>query len=322
MAIRLKPWLDRPIENPGIYAGMPIDDYHSAKTCIEPSISSTGLRQIFKQSPAHYWAFSVYNPNRHIKEETPFQILGSATHHLLLGEEKFRQRFAIRPDRIGGVKWSGQGTACDAWLKLNAGKKIILSQHMQQIRGMAKAMASHPLVRAGILNGQIETSYIWKHTETGVWCKTRPDASPNDSLDFADLKTCNSIAEEDLRRSIASYGYFQQAALHAEACYQCTGMKMNSFTLVFVETKPPHCVAVRTLKETDIERGHFANWHALRMFADCMASGKWPGPYGEQEDAQYIEMTFWDQRHVDEKVSAMDSARDQLRDRAIQPRRA
>jgi hypothetical protein len=322
MAIRLKPWLGHSIENPGIYAGMPIGVYHSAKACIEPSISSTGLRRIFRQSPAYYWAFSVYNPDRYDDDETPSQILGAATHDLLLSEVEFRKVFAIRPDRIGGVRWSGRGAACEAWLRQNADKRIITSTQYEQIRGIAKALKKERLIRHGILNGEIETSYVWKDRETGVWCKTRPDASPNDSLDFADLKTCTSVAEEELRRSISSYGYFQQAGLHAEACVQCTGMKMNSFTLVFVESKPPHCVAIRTLKDNEIERGHRANQHALRIFADCMASGKWPGPHGEQEDAQYIEMTPWDQRAIDEKISALDNTRNSLRDRAVAQRRA
>jgi hypothetical protein len=40
---RISQWTG-PIGMPGIYAGMPIETYHSAEAAIEPSVSSSGLR--------------------------------------------------------------------------------------------------------------------------------------------------------------------------------------------------------------------------------------------------------------------------------------
>jgi len=302
--MQLRPWPGRPISYPGVYTGLPINVYHSAFACDEISISASGLKTIFGQSPRHYWAFSVYNKNRFEREESKEMVLGQATHHLLLGEAKFKSRFAVRPDTMGGVRFSKASRACAIWLedREREGRTVITLAQLEQIKGMAAVLRDEPLIRAGILNGLIETSFIWKDAETGIWLKARPDALPNESLDFSDLKTTSSIFEEDLRRSIYAYGYFQQAALLSEGCFRCTGQRMNSFNLVFVESKPPHCVSVRTLKEEDIERGHRANRAALHKFAECLASGKWPGPDGEQRDAAYIEMRPWDQTSIERKL--------------------
>jgi hypothetical protein len=43
-----------PIPAPGIYPGIPISKYHSADVCRGPSVSSSGLRNFWKSSAAHF----------------------------------------------------------------------------------------------------------------------------------------------------------------------------------------------------------------------------------------------------------------------------
>jgi hypothetical protein len=54
----------------GIVSGMPMAVYHSSAACIDPSISSTGLRKITAQSPAHYWATSYLTRKAEVDEES------------------------------------------------------------------------------------------------------------------------------------------------------------------------------------------------------------------------------------------------------------
>jgi hypothetical protein len=303
--LQIVPWNKKPVAFPGIYSGIPIDRYHSAECCIEPSISSSGLRTIFNKSPKHYWYNSVYNPKRSTKETgTEAKILGQATHHLLLGEQKFLSKFAIRPDTIGNEPWQGNRKACKMWLaaKAEAGLTVVTPDMIERITGMAQSLREEPLVQNGILNGLIEHSIIWKDKETGIWLKSRPDALPNDSADFSDLKTTTSVMWEDLRRSIREFGYFQQAAMVAEGCQQVLGIAMNSFSLVFVESREPYATQIVAIKDGDIQRGIQANRYALRKFADCLSSGKWPGPGEDFNDAKYIEMTEWAQKDIDARI--------------------
>jgi hypothetical protein len=296
---------NKPVAYPGIYSGIPIEVYHSAKCCVEPSISSSGLRTIFSKSPKHYWCDSPYNPKRRENGTTTAAMtLGRATHHLLLGEQNFRSKFAVRPLKIGNEPWNGNRNSCKAWLeeKAAAGLTVIKPDEVEQIRGMAKSLFEEPLIQKGLMNGLIEHSLIWKDNETGVWLKARPDAVPEDSDMFVDLKTTSSTDWEDMRKAIREHGYYQQAALVAEGCRQVLGFDMSSFALVFVESKPPHDTAIVALKDSDISRGFEANRRALRMFANCLASGRWPGRADGINDARYIEMPEWAQKSIDDRI--------------------
>lgn len=295
---------DKIIREPGIYRGVSMERYHAADLCDGPSISSSGLRKLFSESPAHYWATSPLNPDRVETDESPALVLGRAAHHLLLGEDDFSTLFIARPDR-----WDSWRTNdAKAWKAQQEadGRTVLLPSELGVIRGMARALAAHPLVRAGILNGEIERSLVWKDQHTGIWLKARPDAIPNDSGDFADLKTCASVQTEALERTIVEHGYHQQGALIAEGAGILLKKPISSFSLVFVEKTPPFCVRIVTLKDDDLARGGRQNRAALNTFATCLRQGEWPGP--GTNDAEYLGIPSWHQKKIDDALSLMESA--------------
>ncbi len=304
---KIKPWTGKPIGAPGIVAGMPINHYHARNACIEPSISSGGLRTIFTQSPKHYWIRSPYNPNALEDEETDALRFGRAAHHLLFGQDDFRAEFAVEPppeELIDGQPFSLRRNVCKVWREQREaeGKTFIKRTELEGIVGMAESLKEHPLVRAGILNGFIETSWFVKHKATGIWIKIRPDAAPNDSLDFVDLKTTSFLDWRSLQNSIYDQGYFIQAGLVAMVVREILNQPLNTFTFMFVDKKPPYeCVPV-TLKGNEIDRGIKAAEKAIAIFAQCLQTGKWPGRYDNQADAQYIEMAEFHQKAVDAKL--------------------
>ena len=287
------------ITKPGIYKGIPIEEYH-LQCCDGPSVSSSGLRTIFNESPAHFWCESSLNPEAEPPEQTGAFVLGRTAHHLLLGEDAFSTQFIARPEKLDGEAWQGNRKDCKAWLtsQEKVGRTVLLPAQIKAIRGMAKSLAAHPLVKSGILNGEIERSMFWKDKATGIWVKSRPDAIPTDSGDFADLKHTPSVKYEDLQRTIADYGYQQQASLCGWLYKELTKRPMTSFSLVFVESKPPHCVRVVTLKDGDLARGHDQNQMALRMMRKCLDTGAWPGP-GDYSEADFIELPSWAQARID-----------------------
>jgi len=270
-----------------------------------PSISSSGLRTIWSASPAHYFETSPYNPAPQEQEERPHFSLGRAAHHLLfLGRKGFADEYVVRPD-----EWSDWRTK-DARLWREAaiadGKTVLTDNELDQISGMARSLAAHPLVKAGILDGYVERSLVWKDADTGAWLKSRPDCIPNDGLDVADLKTTTSVATDDLRRTLGAYGYHAQGALVGMAFRAVLGRAMQSFSLVFVETKPPHCVRVVIVKPEDLERGEKQISGAAEQFAECVASGVWPGPGGVQADAEYLDIPEWSRKSIDDRLALYD----------------
>lgn len=300
--IVIKKWNGKKITEPGIYADIPMEMYHG-DICDGPAISSSGMRRMMT-SPAHYWDCSPYNPNREEDDSSKSIILGRMAHHLLFGEDHFAALFVQQPERTPhGDPWHHARPYCKAWKKRQneQGKTIFTKSMIDIVKGMADALSREPLVQAGILNGEIERSWFWKDKETGIWLKVRPDATPTDSLDFADLKTAKSVEEEYLRYAIGprGYGYYQQGALAGMACQALLGVPMNSFSFVFIESARPYCVETVTLKDHDIALGVRANRYAIRQFVHGIKTGEWPGPSGGRRDARYIEIKKFDHDEVD-----------------------
>ena len=303
-------WDGLPITKAGIYAGVPIETYHQQLTDT-PSVSKSGLWEIAKKdgSPAHYFHGSYLNPAAEPFEESEALILGRGAHHLLLGESDFAGSFAIRPETYppDGKPWNGNSTWCKAWLEDAAaeGRTVLKPDHIKRIRGMSKTLGEHPMVQGGILNGLVEHTLVWRDVETGLWLKVRPDVIPTDDLDVADLKTAASVSDGAIDRAISDYGYYVQGALIRMAFENVLGAPMNSFSLVFVESQPPHCVRVVTLKHEDLELGEMLARTALRLMAKCLERGEWPGPGGRQSDAVYAGITPWARQDADFRLQRM-----------------
>ena len=297
-------WDGKPISKPGIYSGVPMDAYHGANLCDGPSVSSSGLRKLSNQSPAHFWCECPYNPDRIEREETGSLTLGRASHHLLLGEDDFNTLYIIRPD-----KWDSWRTdAAKAWKRGQEaqGRTVLLTTQLDVIRGMARSLAAHPLIDAGILNGAIEQTMVWRCKDTGVWKKARPDALPNDSGDFVDLKTAASVSDDALRRTIAEYGLHQQGAMMCEGYHAMTGKSECTFTLVFVEKTPPFCCRIVGIRDEDLALGERQNYQATKTFVRCMETGEWPGP--GRADAEFISLPEWVRTHINYQLEQEEAA--------------
>jgi hypothetical protein len=286
----------------GIVSGLKLEEYH--QQCTDgPSVSSSGLRRIATQSLAHFWAYSSLNPDAEPQEESASMVLGKGSHHLFLGEDNFSLEYVARPETLDGEPWQGNRKVCRQWLKDQEaiGRTILLPAQLTTIRGMAKSLAKHELVMSGILHGEIEKSMFWRDPDTGIYLKSRPDVIPNDSGDFADLKTTTSVRYDALQNTIAEYGYHQQAALVGHIYKQLTGRPMTSFSLVCVETKIPYCVRVVTLRDEDLARGHEQNMIALKMLRRALDTNEWPGP-GDYSHADFIDLPDWKRKRIDEDV--------------------
>jgi hypothetical protein len=286
-------WDGAPISRPGLYSGIPMSAYHSGKLCIGPSISSSGLRTIFGESEAHFFDGYALNPNCAPRVESEAFTLGRATHHLLLGENFFARDFVVRPEKApDGRAWNGNNLTCQKWIdeQKSAGRTVLSGIMVEKIKGMAVSLGKEPLVRAGALNGLIETTMAWPDKETGVWLLARPDVIPTDSGDYCDLKTTASVQYRDLVRSLGEYGYHQQGALVRDGHRILFGQDISSFSNYFIESTRPYCARLMQLKIEDLDLGAQQNRNALRRFVAAMNSGEWPGPGGRQDAVQYVEI--------------------------------
>lgn len=283
-------WDGQPISAPGIYAKVPNRTYHGQLT-VTPSVSRSVLRTVFGESPAHAFATHYLNPHRTVQEPSEAMLLGRAAHHIALGEERFRDFFAVRP-----VKWdSWREKAARAWRADQEleGKDVLEPKHLEIVQSMVMGLHANSLVRAGILNGLIEHTIVYRDELTGLWCKVRPDALPMDGPDFADLKTIADISDDGIERAIGENGLAMQAAMTREAARAVFGEAFAqefTFSFVFIEKKVPFCCRVKMLKPADLDLGDLQVRLARQLFARCLERGVWGGPGGDQTDADFVEM--------------------------------
>lgn len=309
------------ITEPGVY-DLPMDVYHS-QICDGPSISSSGIRAILR-SPAQYWRTSDLNPHRVKDEDKEAFILGRAAHHLLLGEQAFATHFVIRPeDAPDGRAWNGNNISCRQWLdqQAQAGRTVLTPTQIEKIKGMAgllpwQAGMTHcglrntPLVaQGGALSGEIERSLIFKIGD--IWVKSRPDAIPGDSNDFADLKTISpktsaGIDDRTLAQTVHDHAYHVQGAVVGMAALAVLGRQMEGFHLVFVDTGNVHAVAVKTIDDADIIAGERAVFAAIKVFERCLKTGIWPGPTAGQADAQRLSIPQWGREQFDRHIDTIE----------------
>lgn len=305
------------VEQPGIY-DMSIGWYH--QQCTDgPSISSSGIRKLL-QSPAAYWRTSELNPNRVDEGDKEAFVLGRAAHHLFLGEKDFAKHFVQRPDKApDGRAWNGNNLTCIEWLadRKAEGITVLTPGQVEKIQGMAGllpwqrgmtncGLKNTPVYVQGALSGEIERSLIWKVGKT--WVKSRPDAIPGDSNDFADLKTTGTgIDDRALSLTVLDRGYFVQGAVVGMAASAVLGRTMEGFHLVFVDTGDVHAVSVRTLSEPDIILGERAVYVALQLFERCLETGIWPGPTARQADAQRLSIPQWGRDQLDRHLDVLET---------------
>jgi len=295
-------WNGQKISVPGMYSQVGISAYHG-DICDGPSVSSGVLRTVWNESLAHAYVNSYMNPDR-MSDDKPQFALGRLAHTLLMeGLNGFGDQYAVRPDH-----WKDWRTKdAQAWREeqIVQGKTVVSDSDIAIVTGMAKSLGANPIIKQGILDGRVERSLFWRDDETGIWCKSRPDTIPTDSGDYADLKTTAAVDDESIQRSIANYGYHMQGAMVAEGSRHVLGIEMESFTLVFVENKPPYSVRIVTIPMEDIDRGAHQNRWAIREFAKAVASGEWAGPGNGSTDAEIMGLPEWSRRRIDEKLAVV-----------------
>ena len=280
-----------PISEPGIYAGIPMAEYHAQLT-VGPSISSGGLRTITSKSPAHYFATSYLNPHAEKVDTTPFRI-GKAAHSLLLGDEVFEEHFAVAPFDGGRNTSTGDWKAGEKqtwWSECQVMGRVPLSKdEYARILGMRDVLMREPLIQDGLLGGDAERSIICRDEETGVWLKARPDVIPKSGW-MVDYKTVADAHPRKIQRAVFDHGYHQQLGLAAECLAQLGEPVPREYALVCQEKTPPYAVTIQSLPIEAIWAGVKQNRSAIRTFAQCLSEGVWPG-YGEADDLttpQYI----------------------------------
>lgn len=242
----------QPQMNPGIYFGLPDEEYHAL-----PYLSATGIKNLLV-SPMDFWARSHMNPFKEEDEqESEAKTLGKAYHKRILeGRAAFFDCYA--PLFVCEDKNVLKGNKeMEKWLKANEvkgysgktkdeliamvllkdseqliydvleedyknahkGKDFLDPKMIRKIELSAAMIEAHPSLKYYFIGGQPEVTVIWDDEQYGLRMKARFDYLKINAVN--DLKTFANMMNKPIERAVygemASRKYHIQAALYLRA---------------------------------------------------------------------------------------------------------
>jgi hypothetical protein len=254
---------------PGIY-DIPNDVYHADRT----SLSSTGARKLLTASPAQF----KYDLDHPEPPKKTFDI-GTAAHRLVLGDG---------PDLVlvDHPRWDTNKAKAEVAAAREAGAVPLKHDDWEQVHAMAAQLRRHPLA-AALFDpdyGKPEQSLFWTDKATGVPCRARLDWLDNargGRLLLPDLKTANNASTAKFEKAVVDFRYDQQADHYMDAVLQLGLADDVSFVFVVQEKQPPYLVNVIELATSWLLMAADRNKRAREIYAECTATGVWPG-YGTE----------------------------------------
>jgi hypothetical protein len=276
------------IDEPGVYT-MSADDYHD-----DPvkggSLSSSGARRILECPARYHWE------RDHRPASTDAFDFGHAAHKLVLGA-------GPEVEVVDAQDWRTKSAKERRDAAYLAGKVPLLGDEWGQVIEMAQAIRRHPFAAAIFdpSRGQPEQVLVWLDEETGVWRRAMvdwlPTAQSGRRMVVADYKTTVSAHPKSLARSVASFGYHQQAPWYLDGVAALGLDEAPAFVFVAQEKTPPYLVTVFQLDETAMHIGAQLNRRALEVYRDCTAADVWPG---YSTDVEVIALPRWAERQHEE----------------------
>ncbi len=251
-------------------------------------VSKSHLDEVNK-SPFHYWDRYI-NPDRVIPEPTKQMLLGTAMHTMILEPDLFEKEYLVesanapkRPTAVQRNAKKPSNQTLDAiayWEEFDKkanGKTLISIEDYQRLTIMRTRVLGHPAASTILKMGGVkEQSYVWKDSQTGEICKSRPDFHTDDGTLIVDLKTTSDASELGFQKSVHNFRYHVQAGFYLRSIEEA-----EQFVFIAVESKPPYLVAVYNASTDMINAGNRVADKNLATLAQCRKAGKWTG-YSEE----------------------------------------
>lgn len=247
----------------GIYEGMPFSEYREIE-----AVNNTLLWDIVSKTPLHA-RYEQLHP-----KDTPSLVFGRALHAKVLEPDTFGNKYIVAPEvdrrtKAGKATWA-------AFVESAGGREVLTQEDAASIEAIAQAMQKqviHKLVRSG----EAEVVLVWEDEETGLLCKARLDYLHRafDQI-IIDLKSTEDASPEGFSRSMAKYGYHQQASFYSHG-WEVLANLTPAFTFLAVEKNPPYAAAAYQIQAASLDAGEISWRKAIRTYAECLEKDQWPG---------------------------------------------
>lgn len=238
-------------------------EYHANK-----SLSKSAIDLIL-ECPALYkaWIEGVGD-----EESTSSLSFGGMFHKLTLEPHRFGIEYAVTEHNLS----TREGKE---FKKEAAGRIICKQPDYESALLMSDAVRDHPQAKYLFKDYDAERAIFWERE--GISCKAKPDivsriSTPEYSARYiADLKTTDSANPAHIRRSIAKYTYYRQAAWYLDGM-AAIGEPCDAFLFIFVEKSYPHLVTMCQLDNAALEAGRADCTRAISKLKECRETGLYP----------------------------------------------
>lgn len=276
------------ITEPGVYPCLPAEDYHAQTH----ALSSSGARKLLAPSCPALFRHEQLNPPGPKKV---FEI-GTAAHRIVFGDG---------PEivQVDHPIWNTNAIKAEVSEIREAGKIPLKAAEYEQVHAMAEKLREDETAAAlfNPLAGRAEQSLFWTDEPTGTLLRSRLDWLPFPTgrrMILGDYKTAAKVDFDSIEKAVNEHGYHQQDAWYRTAV-QALGLADDvTFVFIFQMKDPPYLVTPVELRSVTVDVGHYLNRDAINLFAECTASGRWPG---FTEGIAYLGLPPWaEARHIKE----------------------
>lgn len=236
-----------------------------------PALSQSGAKLLLPPSCPALFRWQRDHP----RPATKALDLGSAAHAEVLGAGGY----AVIPEDVLASNGAASTGAAKAFIADARAKGLtpIKPAEAQQVRDMAAAIRANPEAVRLLGPGRPEVAMLWTDAESGVQLRCKVDWLPDDPSTLVDYKTAVSAAPSWFQRHYTDFGYHQQAAWYLDALAAVGLCDDAEFIFLVQQKTPPYLVQPFRLSAAAIAAGRELNRRAIRIFADCTATGVWPG---------------------------------------------
>ncbi len=242
---------------------------------------------------------------REAEEGTDATEWGSLIDCLLFDQERFNDRFAIKPatypsEKEGDKPWNGNSKWCKNWMEEQGEKVCIKSEDFQLANAAHKRLSEDDTISEILRTSdfQVYCTAEYRDRDTGIIVpvKTLSDIVPKDHRDpmqkaydsestfinsIIDFKTGKSANPSWWPREVHSRGYDMQAALNLDVYNAATKEERFEFYHIIQESFPPYEISFPILSADFVDLGRNLYLTALKSYARCVKDNRWPG-YNER----------------------------------------
>lgn len=238
---------------PGVYSGVPNDEYHAAE-----GISCSDIKELDK-SIEHYEHRQQFD-----SKQTDAMLVGSALHDRALLPDTYYKQYVVSPVKTKTSK------AHNTFKRENPDKDILMPYQEQNIESMYHALYKNPTIRE-ILNSDtiLKEVSIWsKDPVTGLLLKVRPDIIVGGIC--YDIKTTSGdVSPRGFISNVFKYKYHIQVPFYLDVLGM-NGMSINEFKFLVVGSVPPYSTAIYDLNDDLIAEGRDTYRRALNRYSNYL----------------------------------------------------